>query len=62
MNFGLIIAINLLMFGLVLTSIGIMGQYIGRIFDESKVRPNYIIASTINYNRSDKKNKINSGA
>lgn len=59
-KFGLIIAINLLMFGLVLTSIGIMGQYIGRIFDESKARPNYIIASTINYNRSDKKNKINS--
>lgn len=59
-KFGLIIAINLLMFGLVLTSIGVMGQYIGRIFDESKSRPNYIIASTINYNRSDKKNKINS--
>lgn len=59
-KFGLIIAINLLMFGLVLTSIGIMGQYIGRIFDESKARPNYIIASTINYNKSDKKNKINS--
>ncbi len=59
LNFGLIIAINLLMFGLVLTSIGIMGQYIGRIFDESKARPNYIIASTINYNKADKKNDNN---
>ena len=28
-----------------------MGQYIGRIFDESKDRPNYIIASTINYKK-----------
>jgi len=37
------------MFGLILASIGIMGQYIGRIFEESKARPNYIIASTVNY-------------
>jgi glycosyltransferase involved in cell wall biosynthesis len=59
LNFGLVIAINLLMFGLIFISIGIMGQYIGRIFDESKARPNYIIASTINYNKPDKKNVIN---
>jgi len=54
LNFGLIIAINLLMFGLVFISIGIMGEYIGRIFDESKARPNYIIASTVNYKKTDK--------
>jgi glycosyltransferase involved in cell wall biosynthesis len=54
LNFSLIIAINLVMFGLVFISIGIMGEYIGRIFDESKARPNYIIASTINYNKADK--------
>ena len=48
LNFGLIIAINLMMFGLMLGSMGIMGQYIGRIFDESKGRPIYIIDSTIN--------------
>jgi dolichol-phosphate mannosyltransferase len=42
------------MFGIVLTSIGIMGEYIGRIFDESKARPNYIIASTVNYKKTDK--------
>jgi glycosyltransferase involved in cell wall biosynthesis len=59
LNFGLVIAINLLMFGLIFISIGIMGQYIGRIFDESKARPNYIIASTINYKKTDKKNAIN---
>jgi glycosyltransferase involved in cell wall biosynthesis len=59
LNFGLVIAINLLMFGLIFISIGIMGQYIGRIFDESKARPNYIIASTINYKKTDKKNVIN---
>jgi len=54
LNFGLITAINLLMFGLVFISIGIMGEYIGRIFDESKARPNYIIASTVNYKKTDK--------
>jgi len=54
LNFGLITAINLLMFGLVFISIGIMGEYIGRIFDESKARPNYIIASTVNYKKTDR--------
>jgi polyisoprenyl-phosphate glycosyltransferase len=46
------------MFGVILGCIGIMGQYIGRIFDESKGRPIYIIDSTKNYTRSDKKLKI----
>ena len=54
LNIGLVISINLVMFGLVFTSIGIMGEYIGRIFDESKARPNYIIASTVNCNKADK--------
>jgi len=53
LNFSLIISINLFMFGLILASIGIMGQYIGRIFEESKARPNYIIASTVNYKKAD---------
>lgn len=60
LSFGFIISINLLMFGLVFISIGIMGEYIGRIFDESKDRPNYIIASTTNYNKADKKYVVNS--
>jgi polyisoprenyl-phosphate glycosyltransferase len=58
LNFGLIMATNIMMFGLMLGSIGIMGQYIGRIFDESKGRPIYIIDSTINYKRVDKKYEI----
>ena len=60
LNFGLIIAINLMMFGLMFCSIGIMGQYIGRIFDESKGRPIYIIDSTINYKKVDKRYEISS--
>ncbi|WPC42397.1 glycosyltransferase family 2 protein [Clostridium sp. JS66] len=54
----LILSINVTMFGLVLGCIGIMGQYIGRIFDESKGRPIYIIDSTINYKRVDKRYEI----
>ncbi|MBC2579453.1 glycosyltransferase family 2 protein [Clostridium sp. DJ247] len=59
-SLGLLIAINVTMFGLTLGSIGILGQYIGRIFDESKGRPIYIIDSTVNYKRVDKKYEISS--
>lgn len=57
-NFTLIIGINMMMFGVTLGCIGIMGQYMGRIFDESKGRPIYIIDSTKNYNRTNKKYKV----
>lgn len=42
------LAINLAMFGLILGCVGIMGQYMGRIFDEVKDRPLYIIESIVN--------------
>lgn len=45
-----IIATQLLMGGLVLISIGIVGLYIGNIFDEVKNRQIYIIDKKINYN------------
>lgn len=54
-NFALLMSINIMMFGITLGSIGVMGQYIGRIFDESKGRPIYLIESTINYKRVDRK-------
>ncbi|KZL89581.1 glycosyltransferase family 2 protein [Clostridium magnum] len=60
LNLGLILATNIMMFGFMLGCIGIMGQYIGRIFDESKGRPIYIIDSTINYKRADKRYEISS--
>lgn len=53
-NFTFIIAIDLVMFGIILSCMGIIGQYIGRIFDESKGRPNYIIESIINDRKVDK--------
>jgi len=57
-DFGMMISINMMMFGVMLGCIGIMGQYIGRIFDESKGRPIYIIDSTTNYKIVNKKHKI----
>ncbi len=59
LSLGMILSINLIMFGLIFFTIGIMGQYIGRIFDESKNRPMYIIDNTINYKKVDKKYEIN---
>jgi glycosyltransferase involved in cell wall biosynthesis len=58
LSLGLILTINLIMFGLIFCLIGIMGQYLGRIFDESKNRPLYIIESVINYKLSDRKMEI----
>lgn len=49
LSLGLIMAVNLIMFGLVFISIGVMGQYIGRIADEAKGRPMYIIDSKLGY-------------
>ena len=49
LNLSLILAINLMMFGLMFCFFGIMGQYMGRIFDEAKDRPLYIVASTVSY-------------
>jgi dolichol-phosphate mannosyltransferase len=48
LNLGFVLSINLIMFGLIFICIGVMGQYIGRIFDESKNRPLYIVDNIIN--------------
>ncbi|WP_333887516.1 glycosyltransferase family 2 protein [Clostridium sp.] len=53
-NFAFLISIDLIMFGVMLSCMGIIGQYIGRIFDESKGRPNYIIESIINDRKVEK--------
>ena len=42
------IFIVLLMGGIQLFTIGILGEYIGNIFDETKNRPEYIIKEKIN--------------
>ena len=55
LSLGLIFSTIIFMFGLVFITLGIMGQYIGRIFDEAKDRPMYIIDNIVSYIRSDDK-------
>ncbi len=43
-----IICIVLLLGGFILLMLGVMGQYIGRIYDEVRDRPLYIISETVN--------------
>lgn len=45
-----VIAINLFFFGIVLIILGIIGEYIGRIYEECKNRPLYILREKIGFN------------
>lgn len=47
LSLSVVFTFNIMVFGLVFIALGIMGQYIGRIFDESKARPLYIIDNVI---------------
>lgn len=42
-----IVAINLLFNGIILILLGVIGEYIGRIYDETKNRPLYIVRETV---------------
>lgn len=44
-----IVGINLLFNGIVLMLLGVIGEYIGRIYDEAKDRPLYIVRETKGY-------------
>ena len=47
LSLGMLLSINIIFFGLIFISIGIMGQYLGKIYDESKGRPMYITESRV---------------
>lgn len=38
--------------GMIITMLGIMGEYIGRIYDEAKGRPQYIVTQSIGFEKS----------
>jgi dolichol-phosphate mannosyltransferase len=40
--------------GLLFANLGVLGLYIGKIFDETKDRPLYIIRETTNYIKRNK--------
>ncbi|MDI3542496.1 MAG: polyisoprenyl-phosphate glycosyltransferase [Candidatus Atribacteria bacterium] len=48
---SLIGALNLLVSGIVLLALGIIGEYIGRIYEEAKGRPLYIVENTIGFEK-----------
>ncbi|GBF48785.1 glycosyltransferase [Leptospira ryugenii] len=50
-----IVALLCIIGGSILISIGILGEYIARIFEEVKSRPLYIIESTYNFNQRKEK-------
>ena len=53
-----IIAVNLLFNGITLMILGIIGEYIGRIYDEAKGRPLYIVKQTRNFSEEKSNNII----
>jgi dolichol-phosphate mannosyltransferase len=48
-GFGTIICVMLLMFGFLFTMLGVIGQYIGLIYEEVKQRPNFIIQDKVGW-------------
>lgn len=44
-----ILAVTLFFNGIILMILGVMGEYLGRVYDESKDRPLYIVSETIGY-------------
>ena len=46
---GLLLAVNLFLQGLGFIMLGILGEYIGRIYDEAKGRPLYVVRETVNF-------------
>ncbi|MDV3428047.1 MAG: glycosyltransferase family 2 protein [Bacillota bacterium] len=49
LSLGFILAVINMLFGILFEALAVMGQYIGRILDESKGRPMYVIDNTTCY-------------
>ncbi|WP_035284614.1 MULTISPECIES: hypothetical protein [unclassified Clostridium] len=58
MDFTMMMGVNMMMFGVILGFISVMGQYIERIFNESKEKPVNIIGIIRNCTRTSKRYKV----
>ncbi|MCA0754935.1 glycosyltransferase family 2 protein [Paenibacillus sp. N4] len=56
-----IVAVNLLFNGIILMLLGLIGEYIGRIYDESKNRPLYIVREVRGYAPGEEDAEAGSG-
>ena len=54
-----IVSINLFFNGLMLIMLGIIGEYVGRIYDEVKGRPQYIIMTKMGFDGSNQNSEYN---
>lgn len=48
-GFGSIMSVMLLMFGFLFTMLGVIGEYIGLIYEEVKQRPNFILSDKVGF-------------
>lgn len=50
-------AVNLFFNGVVLLMLGIIGEYIGRIYDEAKGRPLYVVREALNFSKEENRTR-----
>lgn len=53
-----LVALNLFFNGVILVILGIVGEYIGRIYDESKNRPLYLVREAVNFDEEKTKGNL----
>lgn len=52
-GYGTIIGVMLLMFGFIFVFLGIVGKYIGLIYEEVKQRPNFIVSESVGIEKNE---------
>jgi dolichol-phosphate mannosyltransferase len=57
-----VVVISLLFHGITLSLLGVQGEYIGRIYEEAKGRPLYVVAETVNLDASEARRAAEEGA